>query len=122
MTGPSDAEHLNNLEEVLRRLRDHGIRLKKEKCHFFQSSIEYLGDVIDARGIHISEKKVKAIVDAPAPRNLHELRSFLGLLNYYAKFLPNLASQLHPLHFFDRVNLGNGLKTVNAFSSPPKRA
>ena len=98
VTGPSDAEHLNNLEEVLRRLRDHGIRLKKEKCHFFQSSIEYLGHVIDARGIHTSEKRVKAIVDAPADRNLHELRSFLGLLNYYVLRHPNLASQLHPLH------------------------
>ena len=98
VTGRSDQEHLIHLEEVFRRLHEHGIRLKKDKCHFFQSYVEYLGHVIDARGVHTSEKKVQAIVEAPAPQNLHELRSFLGLLNYYAKFLPNLASTLHPLH------------------------
>ena len=104
ITGVSDVEHLRNLEEVLRRLQDHGIRVKKEKCHFIQDSVEYLGHHVDARGIHTSERKVQAIVDAPAPRNLQELRSFLGLLNYYAKFIPNLASMLHPLHTLLRAD------------------
>ena len=104
ITGVSDVEHLRNLEEVLRRLQDHGISVKKEKCHFIQDSVEYLGHHVDARGVHTSERKVQAIVDAPAPRNLQELRSFLGLLNYYAKFIPNLASMLHPLHTLLRAD------------------
>ena len=98
VTGSSDAEHLQSLEEVLRRLHAYGIRLKKDKCHFLQDRVEYLGHQVDTEGIHTSPKKVQAILEAPAPRSLPELRSFLGLLNYYAKFIPNLASMLHPLH------------------------
>lgn len=60
--------------------------------------MEYLGHLIDAQGIHTSEKKVQAILEAPVPRNLSELCSFLGLLNYYAKFIANLATILHPLY------------------------
>ena len=65
---------------------------------FFQKSVEYLGHQIDETGVHTSPQNVKAVVEAPSPRNLRELRSFLRLLNYYACFLHNLASTLHPLH------------------------
>ena len=98
VTGSSDAEHLSNLREVLQRLQQQGGRLSKEKCAFFKGSVEYLGHHIDSKGIHTSPKKVKAVLEAPSPQNVQQLRSFLGLLNYYAKFLPNLSSLLHPLH------------------------
>ena len=98
VTGKTDSEHFHNLEEVLQRLQRHGVRLRKEKCQFLQESVEYLGHRIDETRVHTSPQKVKAVVNAPSPRNLQELRSFLGLLNYYARFLPNLASTLHPLH------------------------
>ena len=98
VTGCTDAEHLRNLEEVLRRLQRAGIRLKRIKCSFCQDSVEYLGHRVDAKGVHTSPKKVEAIVNAPQPKNLSELRSFLGILNYYAKFIPNLSSLLHPMH------------------------
>ena len=98
ITGRSEAEHVSNLEAVLERLQEYGMRLHLDKCCFFQDSVEFLGHQIDAEGVHTSEKKVKAILDAPKPQNVQELRSFLGLLNYYAKFLPNLSSILHPLH------------------------
>ena len=61
-------------------------------------SVEYLGHRIDAAGLHTTSAKVDALVQAPEPRNVQELRSFLGLLNYYGKFLPNLATTLHPLN------------------------
>lgn len=57
-----------------------------------------MGHVIDAKGLHPSESKVRAIRDAPTPTNVTELKSFLGLLNYYHKFLPDLATLLAPLH------------------------
>ena len=98
VTGTTDSEHFHNLEEVLQRLQRHGVRLRKEKCQFLQESVEYLGHRIDETGVHTSPQKVKAVVNAPSLRSLQELRSFLGLLNYYACFLPNLASTLHPLH------------------------
>ena len=60
--------------------------------------MEYLGHRIDAQGLHPTSDKLLAIKDAPSPRNVTELRSFLGLLNYYGKFIPNLATLIHPLH------------------------
>ena len=98
VTGCTEAEHASNLEEVLSRLQAHGVRLKREKCRFFQKSVEYLGHHISADGVHTTKGKVEAIQEAPAPKNVQELRSFLGLLNYYARFIPNLASLLQPLH------------------------
>ena len=98
VTGLSDGEHLSNLREVLQRLQQHGVQWSKEKCAFFKGSVEYLGHHIDSKGIHTSPKKVKAVLEAPSPRNVQQLRSFLGLLNYYDKFLPNLSSLLHPLY------------------------
>lgn len=98
ITGSTIEDHLSNLEEVLRRLKEHGARLRKEKCQFFMGSVEYLGHRIDKSGIHPTTGKLRAISEAPVPRNVQELRSFLGLLNYYGKFIPNLASLIHPLH------------------------
>ena len=69
----------------------------KDKCAFLLPSVTYLGHVISAQGLHTEDLKVKAIMDAPAPRDVAELRSFLGLVNYYAKFLPDLATVLSPL-------------------------
>ena len=61
-------------------------------------SVEYLGHIINAAGLHPTKAKVKAITEAPAPKNVAELRSFLGLINYYGKFLPNLSSTLAPIY------------------------
>ena len=98
VTGKDDEEHLENLDRVLQKLSDSGLRLKKSKCEFMKPKIAYLGHVIDADGVHTDEKKVKAIDEAPAPTNVSELRSFLGMITYYSKFLPNMSSTLHPLN------------------------
>ena len=98
VTGVNKHEHLQNLEEVLRRLEHNNLRIKKSKCEFFKDSVEYLGHSVDAQGLHTLPSKVEAILKAPDPRNLQQLRSFLGLLNYYGKFIPNLASIVHPLN------------------------
>ena len=95
VTGATAEEHLRNLDEVLTRLKKHGVRLRKDKCRFMESSVEYLGHRIDQEGIHATTSKLQAISEAPAPRNVQELRSFLGLLNYFG---PNLSSLIHPLH------------------------
>jgi hypothetical protein len=98
VTGADDTQHLENLNAVLQRLMAHGLRVKKKKCDFMKPSLEYLGYVLDSEGIHTSESKVQAINDAPAPRDQSELRSFLGMIQYYSKFLPNLSTVLHPLN------------------------
>ncbi len=104
ITGATDDEHLQKLEEVLRRLRQHGMVLKKGKCTFLGESVQYLGHRVDRFGLHTIPEKVEAIVDAPYPKNVSELRSFLGLLNYYNRFIPNLATLIHPLNQLLRNN------------------
>ena len=84
VTGRTDQEHLEHLAEVLRRLKEAGMKLKKEKCAYLLPSVEYLGHTISAEGLRTADSKVEAIVKAPAPRNVAELYSFLGLVNYYA--------------------------------------
>ena len=83
ITGTTMEEHLKNLDEVLHRLQTAGLRLKSSKCVFMAPSVEYLGHVIDSAGLYPTKAKVKAITEAPAPRNVTELHSFLGLINYY---------------------------------------
>ena len=60
--------------------------LKKAKCSFFLDSVEYLGHIISKDGLHTSESKVKAVLEAPSPKNVPELRSFLCLVNYQKKW------------------------------------
>ena len=98
ITGPNAAEHVATVRKVLDRLRGAGLRIKKEKCSLMQPRITYLGHTIDKSGIHPTEDKVRAIHEAPEPRDVSELRSFLGILNYYSKFMPNLSAQISPLY------------------------
>ena len=78
VTGCTEAEHLSNLEAVLQKLQEYGLRLKQWKCKFFQESVEYLGQVMSKEGIHPSSKKIEAILKVQHPSDLAELRSFLG--------------------------------------------
>ena len=98
VTGPNEEAHLTSLKEVLRRLEEAGLRLRRKKCVFLAPSVEYLGYVIDAHGLHPVQEKVRAVQEAPAPENVSELKAYLGLLTYYSKFLPNLSTVLAPLY------------------------
>ena len=60
--------------------------------------MEYLGHRIDSEGLHATNSKLQAISEAPHPTNVQELCAFLGLLNYYGHFIPNLATLIHPLN------------------------
>lgn len=98
ITANTKALHLKRLEAVLGCLARYGLRAKLAKCRFLQTSVEYLGHQIDHEGLHPTQQKVEAIVNAPNPTNVSELRSYLGLLNYYGRFLKSLSSVLQPLH------------------------
>ena len=98
VTGRTEEEHLATLDEVLRRMREAGLRLRRDKCVFLAPSVIYLGHRIDAQGLHPVADKLQAITEAPSPHNVSELKSYLGLLTYYAKFLPNLSTTLAPLY------------------------
>ncbi|XP_034549867.1 uncharacterized protein K02A2.6-like [Notolabrus celidotus] len=98
ITGATEQGHLANLEQVLKKLSDAGLRLKRSKCVFLVPSVTYLGHKITAEGLCPLEDKVRAIKEAPSPKSVTELRSFLGMVNYYGKFLPDLSQVLSPLY------------------------
>ena len=98
VTGQDETSHLRTLETVLSRLRETGLRVKKSKCLFMVPTVSFLGHRIDADGLHPLDDKVRAIEAAPTPTNVTELKSYLGLLTYYGKFLPNLATKLASLY------------------------
>ena len=88
-------EHIKNLNALLTCLCVAGMRLKKAKCQFSLTKIEYLGHVISSKSLEPATSKVTAIIDAPSPYNL---KSLLELVNYYGKFLPNLSTTLASLY------------------------
>lgn len=83
---------------MLGKLSEYNITLKLEKCKFFQDSVSYLGHKVSADGIYPTEEKVKAILHAPEPTNVTELRAYLGLLNFYSKFMKNVSSVAEPMY------------------------
>ena len=94
----TEEDHLANLTEVLRCMSSNEIRLKREKCQFMLNQVHYLRHVVSNEGIQPTQDKISAIQDTPAPTDLHQLKSFLGLLNFYARFLPSLSTVLAPLY------------------------
>ena len=83
---------------MLQKLSAAGMKLKSEECSFLLKEVEYLGHKISAQGLQPLMEKVQAIMEAPQPVNVTQLKSFLGMLNYYGKFLPNLLTHLAPLY------------------------
>ena len=81
-------EHMKHLHAVFNRLSDYGIVVNPEKCEFGVSSVEILGHSIDHKGIRPLPQKLSIIADYPVPQSLEQLRRFLGLINYYRRFIP----------------------------------
>lgn len=98
ITGSDEKQHLDRVHAVLKRLQAAGLTLQKEKCAFFQDEVSYLGYVISKNGLKKSSDKVEAMGNAPAPKNVNELQSFLGLVNYYRNFVPGASIILSPLY------------------------
>ena len=98
LTGDNDQDHLQNLSAVLQRLKQHGLQANKSKCAFLQPSVKYLGHVIDSNGVRASDSKLKAVQAIPSPKNQTELRSFLGLVNYFRQFYRMMADATVPLN------------------------
>ena len=71
------------LDTVLTRLENAGMRLRRNKCTFLLPTVEYLGHKISAQGLQPTDEKIRAINNAPALTNISQLKSFLGLINYY---------------------------------------
>lgn len=90
-------ENSAKVKEVIKRFQQHGLTVRWEKCEILKLSIKYLGHVVDGNGIHPDPFKVEAIKNMPRPNNVSELRSFLGAVNYYGKFIKCMRDILHPV-------------------------
>uniref|UniRef100_A0A914Q1Q4 RNA-directed DNA polymerase n=1 Tax=Panagrolaimus davidi TaxID=227884 RepID=A0A914Q1Q4_9BILA len=90
-------QHAEHVKGVLQRIMDWGFRLSLKKCKFFQTSIQFLGRLIDADGIHPDPAKIAAIQSMAIPKDVSTLRSFLGLVNYYQNFVPMMRDLRQPL-------------------------
>ena len=94
----TEEEHWRRLDQVFQRLESTGLRVRESKCLLMQPRVEYLGHKLDRSGIRPLDDKVRAILSTPAPSNVAELKSFLGLVTYYSRFIPQRAMMLAPLY------------------------
>ncbi|GFR26337.1 hypothetical protein TNCT_385321 [Trichonephila clavata] len=105
ITGSDEISHFTALEEFFKKCREHGLKLNLNKSKFFQNEINFLGHRIDSKGLHKTNEKISAVVNAPVPKNVHEVKSFLGLVNFYGKFCENLATIANPLNNLTKKNV-----------------
>lgn len=93
-------EYWQHLEQVFKLLRQNKIHIKESKCSFAKSKVEYLGHFICGSGVETDPKKIETVAKWPSPTSVKELRSFLGLTDYYRKFVQSYAVICRPLHNF----------------------
>lgn len=94
----NESDHFEHVSKVLNILADNNFKLNIEKSSFFKSSVVFLGFVISTEGISMEKSKLEAIKNFPRPQTVKQVRSFLGTVNYYARFIPKMAEILVPLY------------------------
>ena len=98
-------KHLDHIRQVSECFRKFKMKLKLAKCEFGRSEIQYLGHIINHEGIRTLPKKAKEILKIKAPRNSYEVRAFLGVLNYYRRFIPAFVDLMHPIQKLQKKNI-----------------
>ncbi|GFQ73918.1 uncharacterized protein K02A2.6 [Trichonephila clavata] len=105
ITGSDEISHFTALEEFFKKCREHGLKLNLNKSKFLKNEINFLGHKINSKGLHKTNEKSSDVVNAPVPKNFHEVKSFLGLVNFYGKFCKNLATITNPLNNLTKKNV-----------------
>ncbi|XP_053698900.1 uncharacterized protein K02A2.6-like [Sabethes cyaneus] len=95
--GQTRDELKHNLKQILARLQEYGFTVRIEKCSFFMNQVKYLGQLIDREGIRPDPEKIAAIISMPAPHDVPTLRSYLGAVNYYGKYIREMKNLRQPL-------------------------
>ena len=98
VTGGTEGEHLSNLEEVLKHLKCHNVRIHKEKCVFLHQVLIFWSIVLINRDCTHFQVRWMPLLMFQFPKSVTELKAFLGLVNYYAKLIPNFSTHLAPLY------------------------
>jgi hypothetical protein len=92
------SEHLHNLRDVFNRIIEAGLKLKPAKCSFCSLQVDFLGHIVSAEGVQPDPGKVDKVADWPQPKTRKEVQQFLGLANYYRRFVQDFATTAKPLH------------------------
>jgi hypothetical protein len=90
-------EHDKHLQIVLQTLRKHKLYAKFNKCDFYQKEIQYLGHIISSEGIIVDPEKIKSIMEWPVPKDLEDIRSFMGITRYYRRFIEGFSKIAYPI-------------------------
>ena len=98
IVGRTFQEHLKNLKDVFDRLRGAGLKLKPSKCNLCSSQVQFLGHIVSADGVHTDPRLTEKVAQWPRPTSRREVQQFLGLANYYRRFVQGFASIAKPLH------------------------
>lgn len=109
----TEEEHLQHLEELFTRLQHHGIVLNPVKCVFGKQEVKFLGYSVDASGTKPLPEKVQDIFNFPKPETIKQLRRFLGMINFYRRFISNAAEMQSPLNDLLKVPKAKGQTPVN---------
>ena len=117
ITGRTFEEHLNNLDTVLDRFQENCLKLKASKCKLFQTRVPFLGHVVSGNGVETNPELTKDVNNWPTPNNEKELHSFLGLSNYYRRFVDGYAEKATPLYDMLKkaLNLSGGESQDTSF-------
>ncbi len=91
------SEHISHIESVLSRLEQHGLTVKKSKCLWGCKSFEFLGYIVGNHSLSIPDARINQFTNFIRPKTIHQLRSFIGLANYYRKFIPSFVDMCIPL-------------------------
>ena len=103
--GDSKEEHDRNLLALFERINDYGFRVRLDKCSFNKPEIKFLGYIVDSKGRRPDPAKIDALISMDIPKNLAQLRSFLGMVSYYGNFLPQVKRLRGPLDELTRKDV-----------------
>ena len=97
-------EHIQNLKEIFIRLKEANLKLSPKKCTLLQHEVSFLGHIVSNHGVSTDPHKTKAISEWPIPRNVKDVRSFIGICSYYRRFVKDFAKVAKPLHQLTETN------------------
>ena len=97
--------HDEIVDEILKRLEENDLYIKPEKCMWKVKRIGFLGIVIGPNGIEMKKKKVDGVLSWPEPKNVKDIRNFLGLANYYRRFIKDFAQVARPMNMLTRKDV-----------------